>query len=123
MQRAHQSLLARPVVRADCDSQVANRGPGELARSASRRRRPWRRLCRTRHGGPQLAARSDMTGASTPQGAVVYEVHEQVAGALLPAHDYAVTGDCATGTGTEPASLSASGGTGRGSAFGAGLGA
>jgi hypothetical protein len=66
-----------------------------------------------------------MTDASAPPPPVslVYEVREQLDGALMPTHDYAVTGLCATGTGVAPASVYAQGGPGRGFGFGAGLGA
>ncbi len=53
---------------------------------------------------------------------VRYEVREEVTAALLPAHDYGVTGMCATGTGLAPASDFAQGGSGRGEGFGAGVG-
>ncbi len=65
-----------------------------------------------------------MTDATPPQppSALVYEVREQVDGALLPAHEYAVTGQCATGTGLAPGSVYAQGQTGRGAGLGAGIG-
>ncbi|HEX8795628.1 MAG TPA: hypothetical protein VF765_31980 [Polyangiaceae bacterium] len=66
-----------------------------------------------------------MTDASAPQppSALVYEVREEVTGALLPAHDWAVTGQCATGSGLAPGSTYAQRETGRGAALGAGVGA
>lgn len=65
-----------------------------------------------------------MTDASAPppQASIVYEVREQIEGALLPAHDYAVTGQCATGTGLAAASTYAQGSSGRGAGLGAGVG-
>jgi hypothetical protein len=54
--------------------------------------------------------------------AVTYEVREQVTFALLPTHDYGVSGQCITDTGTERASIYAQGGSGRGTAMGIGLG-
>ena len=65
-----------------------------------------------------------MTDASAPQppSALVYEVREEIAGALMPAHDYAVTGECATGSGLAPGSIYAQGQTGRGAGLGAGIG-
>jgi hypothetical protein len=56
------------------------------------------------------------------QGAVNYEVREQITGVILPSHDYGVTGTCATGTGIAPANVYAQGGSGRGQALGAGAG-
>jgi hypothetical protein len=56
-------------------------------------------------------------------GELQYEVREQVAMALLPTHNYGVTGSCATGTGLAPASAYAQGGAGRGQGVGAGVGA
>lgn len=61
-------------------------------------------------------------GASQPPSALVYEVREEVGGAILPEHDYNVTGQCATGTGLEPGSIYAQGETGRGAGLGAGIG-
>lgn len=65
-----------------------------------------------------------MTDASAPPPAsVIYEVREQLDGALLPVHDYPVSGECATGTGVAPASVYSQGGSGRGAGLGAGVGA
>jgi hypothetical protein len=55
-------------------------------------------------------------------GTITYAARWQVTGVVLPRHDYAVTGSCATGTGLAPASLYASGGSGGGFGFGAGIG-
>jgi hypothetical protein len=55
-------------------------------------------------------------------GAVSFEVREQLAAAMLPAHHYDVTGSCATGTGLAPASVYAQPVSARGNAFGAGVG-
>jgi hypothetical protein len=65
-----------------------------------------------------------MTDARAPPipATPVYEVREHVDGALLPAHDYGVTGQCATGSGLAPASIYAQGQSGRGAGLGAGLG-
>jgi hypothetical protein len=65
-----------------------------------------------------------MTDASAPPtpATPVYEVREHVDGALLPAHDYGVAGQCATGSGLAPGSIYAQGQTGRGAGLGAGLG-
>ena len=53
---------------------------------------------------------------------VTFELRQLVTFALLPAHDYGVSGTCSTGTGVEPASIYAQGGSGRGNGFGAGVG-
>jgi hypothetical protein len=53
---------------------------------------------------------------------VTYEIREQITGALLTSHDYGVSGTCATGSGTVPASIYAQGGSGRGKALGPGVG-
>jgi hypothetical protein len=65
-----------------------------------------------------------MTDASAPQPptAIVYEVREEVTGAILPSHDYTVTGQCATGSGLADGSIYAEGQTGRGAALGAAVG-
>jgi hypothetical protein len=55
-------------------------------------------------------------------GNVGYELRQQVAGVLMPVHDYGVTGDCALGTGTAPASYFAQAGSARGWGLGAGIG-
>lgn len=56
------------------------------------------------------------------QGSVSYEVRQQVAGVILPTHDYDVSGTCATGTGVAPVSVYAQGGSGGGAGLGAGVG-
>jgi hypothetical protein len=60
--------------------------------------------------------------ADDSNGKVSYEIREQVTTVFLPAHDYAVTGMCATGSGLAPASVYAPGATGRGWGMGAGIG-
>jgi hypothetical protein len=53
---------------------------------------------------------------------VTYDFRQQVTAVLMPSHDYAVTGQCATGTGSAAASIYANGGSGRGSGVGIGVG-
>ncbi len=66
-----------------------------------------------------------MTDASAPPppATPVFEVREHIDGALLPSHDYGVTGQCATGSGLQPGNIYAQGQSGRGAGLGAGLGA
>jgi hypothetical protein len=85
----------------------------------SRRRLPsWRGLLT---GVLAVSGTLHATRASA-DGALQYEVREQVVTALLPMHSFGVTGSCATGTGLAPASSFAQGGTGRGQGVGAGVG-
>jgi hypothetical protein len=65
-----------------------------------------------------------MTDAAAPPtpATPVFEVREHVDGALLPAHDYGVAGQCATGSGVAPGNIYAQGQSGRGAGLGAGLG-
>lgn len=65
-----------------------------------------------------LAARA----ADAQQEGIRYEVRQELTGALLPTHDYGVSGVCATGTGVVPASIYAQGASGRGAGLGIGLG-
>mgnify|MGYP001162077143 CR=1 FL=1 len=70
-----------------------------------------------------LAIGASLVPASArSDGVLRYEVREELASALLPSHDYPVTGMCATGVGLAPASVYAQGGTGRGKGMGAGVG-
>ena len=87
--------------------------PGSRRRFSS-----WRALL----AGVLAAGDSLEARPAHADGELQYEVREQVAMALLPTHDYGVTGSCATGTGLAPASAYASGSAGRGQGMGAGVG-
>lgn len=64
----------------------------------------------------------DAPSSARADDTVTYEVRQQVIGALLPTHDFDVTGYCATGTGVAPASVYTHGGSGRGAGLGIGIG-
>jgi hypothetical protein len=68
------------------------------------------------------AVASCVSSAAHAQGAMTYEVRDEIAGMLFPTQDYPIKGSCATGSGVAPASLYASGSSGRGFGLGAALG-
>jgi hypothetical protein len=70
--------------------------------------------------GTRLASAQDED--ADRMGNVSYELRQQVAGVLMPVHDYGVTGLCAMGTGFAPASDFAQGGSARGWGLGVGIG-
>jgi hypothetical protein len=88
-------------------------GPGSRVRSALR----CGSLLVVVAFGESLASRD-----ACADDVITYEVRQQVTGALLPSHDYGVTGLCATGSGLVPASIYAHGGSGRGEGLGFGIG-